>query len=66
MKDLLLALALALSVYACDKGKHPAPPSRCEKLYERCQFRDGVIGVCGEAECRPGEPAPCLRCTGQH
>jgi hypothetical protein len=65
----LLAAVLAVAAMGCpgsSSSGRGAPPEHCTKMGERCSLGKGVLGVCSESHCAPGQQPPCIRCTGQH
>ncbi len=61
--------ALAVAATGCPGGtssREGSPPSHCAQMGERCTLAGGVLGVCSESRCEPGQAPPCIKCTSQH
>jgi hypothetical protein len=60
MRALLFVFAIILA--GCPGSS--APSTECTRAGDRCQIREGLLGVCSEStECAA---PPCLVCRSQH
>jgi hypothetical protein len=51
---------------ACPGAGDKAPTAACTAAYEKCMLSSGVLGICDNVDCAPGQAPPCLVCRSQH
>jgi hypothetical protein len=49
-----------------EAGGVPAPRVECERLGDRCDLAEGVLGVCNDNGRTDCAAPPCLSCVAQH
>lgn len=59
---------IGLTLSGCPEAKKggTSPPAACTKMGAQCELASGGLGVCTDAPCPEGKPAPCLKCMSQH